>query len=339
MSWISEFNKWRSYIESQLNVGGVTLQELLAQNFLRKDVNGNIIDGASNIISGSPAVADYTALVALDEATYKNFAVVTEALNRGVFLSDGTLFSPLNGQYIQEVQTLPGNRYIYPADYTVVASDSPLTPGKVRLTFASPHGMLETDAEGSYLYLLSGGAGWTAGTDHRITPGSGWISTTAVDLDTAYTGGMGVPVFARVGSTASGNSTIPHKVITLPALRPNTLAIVVYEMIFSSDATANKRVQFLLDTTTLVEHVTSAANRVLPYRHGFRNQNNASAQRSITGDNGTGYAGSTGPLVEASVATGTAGKTITISTTLGTTPTTGQGVTAQLNGYAVIIQG
>lgn len=313
--------------------GGLVVQDLLDLNFLRIDANGFIIDGLGNILSGPPTVADYAALLALNAANYDGFAVnIQSGLNNAFFASNGTAFGPLNGQYVQERNGVPQNTYIFPDNVTWTASDN--GSGKVRLTASAVHNMAEADAEGSYLYLISGGTGWTAGTSHRITPATGYISTTVVDLDTTYTGGMGVPVFAKAG-TVEANSEIPLLNITLPALRANSEVIVEASIEYSDNAsTGAKRAKFYLESTQLTNQNNTTANTVsAPYRFGFKNQNDASIQRGLSALGSSGYASGTGAVQTAASATGTAGKVISIRSMCNV-----PGLTAKVGGYTLIIR-
>ena len=322
-----------TYLGQSVPVSGIALTDVWTAGGVRFD-GTNFVDENSAIISGSPAVADQTALLALDAATYENFSVtVTSGLNRSTWTSNGTQFGPLNGQYVQERATVPGDIYIFPDNVTWTASDN--GSGKVRLTASAAHGMTEANAEGSYLYLISGGTGWTAATSHRITPSTGYVSTTVVDLDTTYTASMGVPVFAKAG-TVEANSEIPLKTITLPALRANTEVIVELSMEFSTDAsTGNRRTKLYLSNTELYNASVSATNTMsIPYRFGFRNQNDASSQRGLSGYNTTGYANGTLGPATAAEATGTAGVAMTIRH-MANVP----GMTVRVGGYDVLIRG
>jgi hypothetical protein len=313
---------------------GVTVQDLLDLNFLRVDVNGFIIDGDGTVLSGPPSVADYTALLALNASTYSRFVVnVASGLNNSYWASNGTAFTPLNGQYTQERSGVPGNTYIFPDNVTWTAADN--GSGKVRLTSSAAHNMTEANAEGSYLYLISGGTGWTAATSHRITPSTGYIDTTHVDLDTAYTGGMGVPVFAKAG-TVEANSEIPLLSITLPALRANTEVIVEASIEWSVDASTNpKRTKFWLESVELTnQNNTTASTTSSPFRFGFRNQGDASVQRAIQSIGSSGYASGTGAISTATSATATAGKLATIRSMCNVV-----GITARVAAYTVIIRG
>lgn len=312
---------------------GLTSQDVLDMNITRFDANFNLIDKNSVVRSGSPSVADYAALVALNPATYENFAVVVSSgVNRSVWVSNGTAFGPLNGQYIQAKQNTPGNFYVYPGNVTWTAADN--GSGKVRLTSSAAHGITETNAEGSYLYLISGGTGWTAGTSHKITSGTGYVSTTQLDLDTNYTASMGVPVFAKAG-TVDAESEIPLLSITLPVLRTNSSVILEFSVEFSDDAgTGIRRTKMDLDTTEMFTNGVGIANtRIVNYRWGFRNQNATNSQRGIAGSTSNGTGSNTSAPIDAAVDTSVA-KTMTIITMANNI-----GQTARIGAYDLLIRG
>lgn len=320
---------------------GLTVQDLLDLDFLRVDVNGFIINGAGANISGSPSVADQTALLALDPATYARYVInIASGMNNAYFASNASAFGPVNGQYIQQRQTVPGDIFVFPDNVTWTVSDSgvPLTQGggnRVRLHSSAVHNITELNAEGSYLHLLSGGTGWTAGTSHQIAPGSGYIGTSDLDIDTKWTAGMGVPVFAKA-STTEALSALPLGTITLPALRANSEAILEWTIGWSDDAgTGQRRGKFILDATEFQNNNATTANtNTTGYRHGFRNQNDASAQRGICGLGGNGYGVGTNAIVTGTVATGTAGKIITLKAVSSVV-----GITARIEGYDLLIRG
>lgn len=311
---------------------GLTEQDVLDMEVVRKDANGQLIDKDGVVISGSPSVADYDALVALDDADYDGFAVnVQSGLNNSFWAGNGTQFTPLNGQYVQERSTIPGNFYIGGNNVTWISAN---VGGKVQVTSSGVHGITQT---GVYLYVLSGGTGWTAGSSHLI---DSIVSTTVIELNTAYSGHSGVPVFARAG-TVTANSEIPHRLITLPSLRANTEVEVAYEIEYAGtlNATDSKIVRLYLESTVLNNYSNAAANKFYPVRHGFTNQGDASLQRALVGDNSSGYAASTlAPLPTApatiAIATGTAGKTIKIAILVETV-----NIAARVNSYKCIIRG
>ncbi len=292
---------------------GLTVADMKTNNFVQVDAQGRLLDGNDAVISGSPAVPTQADLLALNAANYENFAVVVDnGMNNAVMVSDGVKFEPLNGQYIQINENIPGEWYIYPDNVTWTATNN--GSGKVRLTASAAHNMAEVDAEGSNLYLISGGTGWTAGTSHKITAGTGYISTTVVDLDTPYTAGMGVPVFARAGNTEA-TSEIKLKEWTLPLLRANSTVINEYQVEYNDKADVNtRRAKFYIENTELNNHNHTSANTTFyQFRHGFRNQNNAAVQRALCAGGSYGWANSTGGAVlTAAVDTAVAGKKMSI---------------------------
>ena len=292
--------------------GGITLDDVKQANFVQLNAQNQLTDKDDVVVSGTSAVADQAALLALDPAVYENYAViVSSGMNRSVHTSNGTAFGPVNGGWIQQADRVPGDWFVVPGNVTWTASNN--GSGKVRLTASAAHGITEANAEGSYLWLISGGTGWTALTAHRITPGTGYVSTTELDLDTNYTASMGVPVFARASSTESVSSVI-CETITLPILKSNSEVIVEFEMEFFQDATASgRRTQLYLDTVELNRHNVSSANSVCaPYRWGFRNQGATNSQRGLVCYNSTGFASNTDAWITAAVDTSVAGKTMTI---------------------------
>jgi len=323
-----------TYLGATIPLGGIALTDVWTAGGVRFD-GTNFIDENSAVISGSPAVADQTALLALNAATYENFSVtVTSGLNRSTWTSNGTAFGPLNGQYLQERQTVPGNTYAVPDNVTWTAADN--GSGKVRLESSAAHGITEANAEGNYLFLISGGTGWTALTSHQIAATTGYVDATHLDLTTNYTASMGVPVFAKA-TTTDALGEIVLKEITLPALRANSSVIIEYNLEWSVDAGGNqRRGKLFLDTTEFNNNnATTASLATTSYRHGFRNQNSASAQRGICGKTGNGYgtAASDAPIT-AAIATGTSGKILTIKAMSSVV-----GVTVALGGYDLIIRG
>lgn len=232
-------------------------------------------------------------------------------------------------QSVLSYSTVPGNTYIWPDNVTWTAADN--GSGKVRLTSSAVHNMSEALAEGSYLYLISGGTGWTAGTSHRITPVTGYVDTTHIDLDTAYTAGMGVPVFAIKG-TVEANSYVPLLNIMLPALDNNTSMVWELGVEFSSDGTsAAKRIQTYLDGVQISNTNLANTNTQNPLRHGFTNQNSKTSQRGLSAANSTGYTGNTTAPTALSVDTSSAGKVLSVGAMLNVA-----GVTARIGSYYLI---
>lgn len=277
---------------------GLTVQDLLDLDFLRVDANGFIIDGAGANISGSPSVADYPALLALDAATYARYVLnVASGANNSFWASNGSAFGPMNGQYIHaHVQTAstPMTAINNVTVTGIADSGVPRTGGggnRARLTFSGAHGLTTTPAVGASLYNSATVTGFTPGA-YKIENIS---DTTHVDLDVTYAGGMGTPVFKFAGAVLA-NSDIPLLAITTPALRLNSSLIIEYNVDYTADTNA-KKLHFAMDTVQLVEHNTAGANLRVPYRHGWRNIGATDANESITPGNGSGYAGNTDAVV------------------------------------------
>ena len=305
--------------------------EIQTWKLVRTDANGFLIDELDNIISGTPAVTDYAALVALVASDYDGYAVnIQTGSNNSFWASNGTSWGPVNGEYVHERSVSPSNTYIFPDNVTWTASNN--GSAKVRLTTGggAAHNMVSANAVGSYLYLISGGAGWTAATSHQITA----VTATTVDLATNFTSGMGVPVFAKAG-TVEASSELPLLSIELPVLRSNTSVIIECTIEYSSDvSTGARRAKCYLETTELTNNnVTATLTTNVPYRFGFYNQANTAIQRGMFGSNGNGYAFCTLPPADAAVNTGIAGRVITIRSMCNV-----PGITARVGAYELIIR-
>lgn len=283
---------------------GLTEQDVLDMKVVRTDVDGQLIDETGVVISGSPSVADYDALVALDDADYDGFAVnVQSGLNNSFWAGNGTQFTPLNGQYVQERSTTNSIQKVIVPNAGITTWTASNSGGVVRLTASSVHGLTTTPAVGAQIYVTAG-INWTEGSFHTIGT---VVSTTVIDLTTTFAS-HGNPTVADAGDE------IPIKVITLPVLRNNTTVVTEFSVEFSADATgSSRRVKMYLDSTAINNNnTTSATNTYTPYRWGFRNIAATNVQRALAGENATGYASSTLPTLTAAVDTSTA-KTITIA--------------------------
>lgn len=293
--------------------GGITLNDVKQANFVQLNAQNQLTDKDDVVVAGTASVADQAALLALDPAVYENYAVIVESgLNRSVHISNGTAFGAVNGAWVQATSRTPGDWFVLPGNVTWSASNN--GSGNVRLTSDAPHGIAEADAEGSLLWLISGGTGWTALTAHRITPGSGYVSPTELDLNTAYTASMGVPVFARASGTEA-NAQVIMETITLPILKSNAEVVLEFEIEYGVNAaTSARRAQLYLESTKLNSHNITATNtQAAPYRWGFRNQGTVNAQRAIVPENSSGYTNSANSTWNtAAVDTGVAGKVMTI---------------------------
>jgi len=295
-----------TYLGQTVPVTGIALTDVWTAGGVRFD-GTNFIDENSAIISGSPAVADYTALVALDEATYENFSVtVTSGLNRSTWTSNGSVFGPLNGQYIQEKSNTSVRNYIAPeSGITWTAANN--GAGKVRITCSGGggvHGLTTSPAVGASLCVKTTQNGWTAGDFHEIET---IVSTSVIDLTTTYSA-HGVPVFYVK------NEEVTAKTITLPVLRTNTVAILEFNMGFSISAAANsRRTKMYLGATLLNNNnFASTTNAYTPFRWGFKNLGATNSQRGLAAENSTGYAAATGVPDTAAIDTSTA-QTLTIA--------------------------
>lgn len=312
----------------------LTVQDLLDLDFLRVDANGFIIDGAGANISGSPSVADYPALLALDPATYARYVLnIASGMNNAYFASNSNAFGPVNGQYAHAHVTVHSTLMTATNNVTVtgiadsgVARTPPGTGNRARLTFSGVHGLTTTPAVGASIYNSATVTGFTPG-PYRVENIS---DTTHLDLDVTYAPGMGTPVFKYAG-TVIANSDVPLLVVASPALRLNSMLVMEYNVDYSADTNA-KKLHFTMDSTQLLEHNTTAANLRVPYRHGWRNLGSTALNESLTSDNGTGYLGATGPVVVPNLQTN-AGNTITISTMMAVA-----NVTAKVAGYDMIIR-
>lgn len=301
---------------------------VLAMGVLRLDAQGFAIDQNNVRVSGPPVVADYTALVALSEVDYENYAVICEALNRSAWMSDSLLFSPLNGQYVHDSDSSPSIKVAAPANVTWTVSNN---AGKVRLTTVADasHGLSTAAHQNAYIMVRSG-TGWTANSLHKVNAADDTAGVRTLDLDTAHSG-QSAPTLVYAG-TVEANSEILFKEITLPVLRNLTEVILEFAMTCSSNTFA-KRVKLYLEGTELNNHNTTAANLTLPYRLGFINQNNTSAQLGIAAYNSNGYAGGTIEAKAAAIATGVAGKKLKIGIMLETI-----GATAQIAFWDLLIR-
>lgn len=316
-----------TYLGQTIPLGGIALTDVWNAGGVRYD-GTNYIDENSAIISGSPAVADQAALLALNAATYENFSVtVTSGLNRSTWTSNGTAFGPLNGQYIQEKSNTSVHNIVVPsAGLTWTAADN---AGTVRLTTVAnaSHGLTTTPAVGAELFVTAG-TGWTANSFHTITAVNDTSGVRTVDLSTAWAS-QSAPTVADAGDE------ITVKTINLPILRANSTVICEFNQGYSADAGgSSRRVKFYINSTNLNNNnFTSATNTQVPFKLGFKNLNSVSSQRGLVGENNTGYIGNTlAPLtaaVDTSVAT-----TISIAYI-----PAAANCTMELQDYTVIIRG
>lgn len=315
---------------------GLSTQDVLNMGVVRQDVDGFLIDPLDNIISGSPTVADFDALFALAPVDYDGFAVnVQSGAFNSFWSSNGTSFGPLNGQYIAGVSLAPSNRVVWPADVTWTASDN--GSGKVRLTSSAAHGIAEVDAEGSDLYLISGGTGWTAGTKHRINATSGYVSTTQLDLDTNYTASMGVPVFAKSSNTVTeAVCEAPLLDITLPRLRQYTRVKIecAYEFNSKADTTQRRCMMYLGTTQYYNFNVTATGVVSTPFTWGFKNQGVTNSQRGLYASNSNGFSNGASAPATTTLDTSVDGTVLSLRFM-----TAVPGITARVAWYTLTIEG
>ena len=286
---------------------------VLAMGVLRLDAEGFIIDNANARRSGPPVVADYAALIALDELDFENYAVICEALARSAWVSDGLLFSPLNGQYLYDFDVLPSIKVTVPANVTWTVSNN---AGKVRLTTVADasHGLSTASHQNAYIMVRSG-TGWTANSLHKVNAANDAAGVRTLDLDTTHTG-QSAPTLVYAG-TVEANSELLFKEITLPVLRPKSQVALEFSVEYDSN-TNSKRTKLYLEGTELNNHNTTAANTNVGYMLGFTNQNDAAVQLGLTGYNNPGSAGSTLAAVSAAVDTGVAGKKLKLGVMMAT---------------------
>lgn len=289
-----------TYLGQVVPVSGIALTDVWAAGGVRFD-GVNFIDENGTALAGTPAVADQTALLALNAATYEDYSfTVSSGLNRSVWTSNGTVFGPLNGQYIQEKSNTSVRNYIAPeSGLTWSAADN--GSGKVRLTCSGGggvHGLTTSPAVGASLCVKTTQNGWTSGDFHEIAT---IVSTTQIDLTTSI-GSLGVPVFYVK------NEEVTAKTITLPFLRNNTVAILEFNMGFSISAAANsRRTKMYLGATLLNNNnFASTSNAYTPFRWGFKNLGATNSQRGLAAENSTGYGAATGVPDTAAIDTSTA---------------------------------
>lgn len=276
----------------------LTVQDLLDLDFLRVDENGFIIDGTGTNISGSPAVADQDALLALDASLYDGFVLnVQSGMNNSFHASNGTAFGPLNGQYVQEKTNLTVAKLVVPANaLTWTAANN---GGTVRLTTVSnaSHGLTTSPAVGCSLRVISG-TGWTANSDHVITAVDDTSGVRTVDLATAWAS-QGAP------TVADTTDEIVFKTVTLPKLRGTSIVLFEFSTLFTVfGSTHSIRTRMYLDGTNLYDNnFASTSNAYTPFRWGIKNLGATNSQRGLSASNSTGYQVSTGSPLTAAVDT------------------------------------
>ncbi len=289
-------------------VSGETMASLLAAGMVRTNSIGQFIDGSNAVISTTSAVADYAAMEALDAATYDNFAVIPQTGTFGsVWVSNGSRFNPLNGQYIQDNTNTSIRKVICANNVTWTASSNGAATPLVRLTASAVHGLTTTPAVGASLYLTNTPANWTAASFHQIGT---VVNTTVIDLTTPWVTGLGTaPTFALI------NTNIPIKSSSVPPLRPNSRCILEFGVGNSADAGGSQRrtVVDLNATNITTNNLTSTTTVFVPFRVGFKNLGVTNSQRGLAGLNSTGLISNTLDPATAAVDTTLTTNTITIS--------------------------
>lgn len=273
---------------------GIALTDVWNAGGVRTDANGFLIDKNNVVISGSPSVAGYTQLVALDEALYENFVVICQGHNRSAWVSNGTEFLPLNNRYTHQYSNVEWGDVVFINSGLTISSVANNGSGKTRITFTTVHG-LATSRAGQKLFV-SAGTGWTPGWFTILaTP-----TTSSIDLDVAFAS-QGNPTITPV------NSEVTVLSLTVPKLRANSRYVVEFET--QCDTTASNRIfRGYLGGVQINGFTQSGTNGYNPLRWGFYNRNNTSLQRAIAGSNSTGFAVSTN-----------APSTGAVNTSLGTT--------------------
>lgn len=301
---------------------------VLAMGVLRLDAEGFAINASNVRVSGPPVVADYAALIALDEIDYENYAVIVQGLSRSAWVSNAVDFFPLNGQYVHAYDHSPSIKVTVPANVTWTVSNN---GGFVRLTTVgdASHGLSTASHQNAYIMVRSG-TGWTANSLHQISAANDTAGVRTLDLTTAHAG-QSAPTLVYAG-TVEANSEMLFKLITLPVLRTESEVIAEFSMLFSSNTFA-KRVKCYLDTTELNNHNTTAANLTIPYKLGFCNQGATNVQLGISAYNSNGYSGGTVEAKSAAIDTSVAGKQLKLGVMLETI-----GATAQISYWDLLIR-
>ena len=269
--------------------------------FVRYDANKQLLDKDGVIFSGTAEVANMTALLALDEATYDNYVVVVDGLGgKPAFKSNGTTFLPLNGSYAASSSNVSVKKVICANQVTWAISNS---GGFVRLT-GTAHG-LTAAADGYQLYATNTTTNIPAGTFLTVT----YVSANVIDTDLAFTSTTGAPTFAAAGSTV-----IPVLALTVPELRANSRYRVEGLLRGQVDASATtNRLYAALGAVDITQVTyTAAANSSFPFRTGFMNVNSVSSQRGLYGKGSSGTSSGSDPITHA-LDTSTGTQVLTLS--------------------------
>lgn len=255
--------------------------------FVRYNTDRQLLDKDGVVFSGTAEVADMTALLALDEATYENYVVTVDGLpGKPAFKSDGTTWLPLNGIYGAGSSNVSVRKVICANQVTWAASNN---AGFLRLT-GTAHG-LTAAANGYSLYLTNTPTSFAAGSFHQVT----YVSANILDTTTPWVAGMDTdaPTFAQAGSTV-----IPVLALTVPPLRANSRYLVEGLLKGQADASATtNRLYAALGAVDITQSTYSAAsNTSSPFRTGFMNVNSVSSQRGLFGKSSSGTSAASDPI-------------------------------------------
>ena len=262
----------------------------VASNVVTHNAQNELLDSAGEVISGTSAVTNYTALVALDTTTYADFAIkVNNGLNSSVWTPNGANWLPLNGIYLQARSNVATAAITCANAVTWAATDSGVSNGAggtyTKLT-GTAHGLTSASV-GSSLVQTNAPTNWpAAGTLHNIVS---VIDADNITITTPWVASMGVPVF---------NTTSQYGIVlqlTIPVLRANTRYI--FESTFKGGLVASspkvKTTLGISTGTTVLQTwtaTTTASNSALPFRVGFKNRNSVSSQESLYGSTSSGFA-------------------------------------------------
>lgn len=175
---------------------GLVLQDLLDADFVRVDVNGDLIDGSSAVISGTLTAATNADLPAASGVSGKIYASLDPGDN-GVYglpadcYSDGSKYRFMGGAAIIAAASLARKITCPAATFTgtYTLADS---AGSVSVSSAGVHGL---STAGQYV-VITAGTGWTLGQVKIASV----TDTDTIVLDHAYDVGLGQPTFALAGS-------------------------------------------------------------------------------------------------------------------------------------------
>lgn len=253
--------------------------------FVRYNTDKQLLDKDGVPFSGTAEVADMTALLALDEATYENYVVTVDGLpGKPAFKSDGTTWLPLNGIYGAGSSNVSVRKVICANQVTWTISNN---GGFVRLT-GTAHG-LTAAANGYQLYATNTTTNIPSGTFLTVT----YVDANTIQTDLAFTSTSGNPTFAQAGSTV-----IPVLALTVPPLRTNSRYLVEGLLKGQADASATtNRLYAALGAVDITQSTYSAAsNTSSPFRTGFMNVNSVSSQRGLFGKSSSGTSAASDPI-------------------------------------------